>query len=98
MRLARKFALGWVTVCLVALVAPVGASAIETPAISIDKMLQTGQPGYYTPGDTITYRYEVTGNDRFINVKVTDDKCGAVTPVLMNGGVYNVGDTSCSAR
>jgi hypothetical protein len=93
MRLARKFALGWVTTCLIALVAPVGASAIETPAISIDKMLQTSQPGYYTPGDTITYRYEVTGNDRFINVKVTDDKCGAVTPVLGTGGVYNVGDT-----
>jgi hypothetical protein len=94
MRLARKFALGFVTTCLIALLAPVGASAIETPVISIDKMLQTGQPGYYTPGDTIIYRYEVTGNDRFINVAVTDDKCSPVMPVLGIGGVYNVGDTT----
>ena len=45
-------------------------------------MLQTGQPGYYEPGDSITFRYEISGNDRFVNVVVTDDKCSTVTPVL----------------
>lgn len=95
MRLGRKLALGFVTMSLIALIVPAGTSAVETPVIHIDKSLQTGQPGYYTPGDSITFRYEITGNDRFIDVVVTDNKCAAVTPVLGGGpgGVYNIGDT-----
>ena len=92
MRLGRKLALGFVTMSLIALIVPAGASGVETPAIYIDKMLAAGEPGYYTPGDTITYRYEVTANDRFINVVVTDDECSPVEPVLGAGG-YNIGDT-----
>jgi hypothetical protein len=95
MRLARKFALGLVTTSLIAIIVPAGAGAVETPAIYIDKVLAGGEPGYYTPGDTITYRYEVTANDRFINVAVTDNKCAPVDPVLGGGpgGAYNIGDT-----
>lgn len=94
MRLARKFALGLVTMSLIALIVPAGASAVpETPVIHIEKSLQTGQPGYYLPGDEIIFHYAVTGNDRFINVAVTDDKCANVVPVLGPGGVYNIGDT-----
>lgn len=95
MRLWRKFALGFVTTSLIALTVPAAVGAVETPVIHIDKMLQTGQVGYYTPGDTIIYRYEVTGNDRFIDVAVTDDKCAPVAPVLGGGpgGIYNIGDT-----
>ena len=90
-----RIALAMLLVFAAALVGPGSARAIETPAITIDKMLQTGQPGYYEPGDSITYRYQVGGNDRFINVEVTDDMCAPVTPVLGGGpgGAYNIGDT-----
>lgn len=74
----------------IALVAPAVAGAEPTPVINIDKMLQTGQPGDYEPGDSITYRYEITGNERFINVAVTDDKYATVQAVLGGGpgGAY----------
>lgn len=79
-----------------ALVVAASASADATPVITIDKMLQTGEAGYYEPGDSITWRYEITGNDAFVNVSVSDDKCSPVTPVLETAGPnagYNVGDT-----
>jgi hypothetical protein len=42
-------------------------------------------------GYTITFKYVVTGNDRFDNLDVSDDKCSPVDPVLAGDG-YNVGD------
>ena len=100
MRLARKLALGFVTMSLVALIVPVRDVSAEScrrhPPSASTRCCRSVEPGYYTPGDTITYRYEVTGNDRFINVAVTDDKCAAVTPVLGGGpgGAFNIGDTT----
>ncbi len=70
MRLARRLGLATLLVLCVASVLPAFARADGTPVITIDKMLQTAQPGYYEPGDSITFRYEVTGNDRFVNVTV----------------------------
>src|SRR5581483_677210 len=92
MRTARRCALALLLGLTVALGVPGMARAVEaTPVITIDKLLQAGELGYYQPGDPITYRYEVTSNDRFVNVAVTDDTCSQVVPVLSGG--FNVGDT-----
>ena len=92
MRLARRLVLATLLVFSVALLGAGSALAETTPVITIHKMLQTSQPGYYEPGDSITYRYEVGGNERFINVDVQDDKCSPVTPINAGDG-FNVGDT-----
>ena len=95
MRIARRLALAMLLVLGVLVTGAGSVLADTTPVITIDKTLEAGQPGYYEPGDSITYRYEVSGNERFVNVAVTDDECSPVEPVLGGGpgGAYNVGDT-----
>ncbi|HSP71509.1 MAG TPA: hypothetical protein VLN26_04020, partial [Gaiellaceae bacterium] len=52
-------------------------------------------PAYFKAGDTVTYKYVVTANDRFVSVNVTDSNCSPVQPVLGLGAnsAHNIGDT-----
>jgi uncharacterized repeat protein (TIGR01451 family) len=63
------------------------------PAIRIVK---TARPGSISPGETVTYTYEVTntGDVTLFDVKVTDDKLGNVCTI----GRLDVGETqTCTA-
>ncbi|MFO7571734.1 MAG: hypothetical protein R6W48_03940, partial [Gaiellaceae bacterium] len=83
-----RVALAMLLVFGITLIGPGPASAVPETEIDIDK---TVTAKYYKPGDTITFKYVVTGNDQFDGIVVSDDKCSPVTPVL-DGDGYNVGD------
>ncbi len=74
-----------------------GAVDLVVPTITVEKTLQTGQPGYYEPGDPITFRYEVTGTVQLDITSISDDKCG--TPTYVSGdtlaptGILNAAET-----
>jgi hypothetical protein len=66
---------------------------VITPNTTLTK---TVDKSTVTPGETVTYTYNEknTGDVNLTNVRVDDDKCSPVDPVLGSDGIHNIGDTN----